>query len=76
MREDEYLSQFHPDDRPILLIKSKHEFRGVQNPEVFDQGEKQQFFKISENTQVVEDIPHEINSQTKFLHRKTQVHQA
>lgn len=65
-REDQYISHYDPDDRPILLIKNKHAYKGVQNPDPFDVEEQEQYFKITENTQEVEDIFNEIQSQSMF----------
>lgn len=50
-REDEYINNFHRDDRPILLIKKKHEYKGINNPQKFkDLQDIENYYKISENT--------------------------
>ena len=35
-REDQYISQIETSDRPILVIKKKHEYKGLKNPKVFN----------------------------------------
>jgi hypothetical protein len=74
-REDDYIQNFREEDRPILLIKNKHEYKGVENPDVFqDSPEDEHYFKISKNTQQVEDIVGEIMNQSRNMKKKTVFH--
>jgi hypothetical protein len=60
-REEEYLQNFHPDDRPVLLVQKKHEYQGVENPNVFvDPTQREAYYKVSENTETLDDITEEI----------------
>lgn len=34
-REDDYIQNFDEGDRPILVIKKKHEYQGLRGPNVF-----------------------------------------
>ncbi len=38
-REDNYVSSFRPQDRPVLLIKNKHAYKGINNPDIFDEAQ-------------------------------------
>lgn len=74
-REDFYIASFAPKDRPVLLIKKKHAYVGVKNSEVFeDPKEKESYYKISENTQKIDNMTDEINSQEVFIKRATVMH--
>ena len=76
-REENYLKNFHPDDRPILLIKKKHEYKGLEKPEmVQDPTQKEPYYKISQNTNAVDDIGEEIHQLENFIKRKTFVHKS
>lgn len=73
-REDKYIHEFDEQDRPVLLIQKKDDYVNqhmnvVQNPEEGDN-----YFKISENTQEVEDVKDQIMSQSTFIRRETQMH--
>jgi len=35
-REDEYIKNFSPDDRPLLLVNQKQNFKGVNKNDIFD----------------------------------------
>ena len=57
------------------MIKKKHAYVGVKNSEVFeDPREKESYYKISENTQKIDDMTDEINSQEVFIKRATVIH--
>ena len=58
-REDEYVLDFSPNDRPILLIKQKHAYNDL-NTESNTEMDKEHFYKISENTQIIDDVSKEI----------------
>jgi hypothetical protein len=56
-----------------LLIKNKHAYTGIENSEVFDNPyDREDYFKITDNTQEVDNINEEIQQQSGFIHRKTQ----
>lgn len=55
-----------------MLIKNKHAYTGIENSEVFDNPyDKEDYFKITDNTQEVDNINEEIQQQSGFIHRKT-----
>ena len=63
-REDQYIQEYYPEDRPILLIKEKHQYQNVRNDNVFeDPDEREDYYKISKNTELVDDIGEEINEE-------------
>lgn len=50
MREDDYLKKFKPEERPVLLIKEKHNFLNANKKDIFDQEDKESYYKITKNT--------------------------
>lgn len=65
-REDRYLENFHPGDHPVLVIKKKHEYKGANPENVLKEPEKtEEYYKVSENTNPIDDITEEI----KFLQK-------
>lgn len=74
-REEDYMKDFHPEDKPILLVNKKHEYKGVGNPALFkDPDAKESYYKVSENTNEIDDISKEIQGLKNFIRRKTLVH--
>lgn len=74
-REDDYIQTFEEENKPILVIKRKHEYHGVKGPQALnDPKEDESFYKVSENTQIVEDITSEIQQMENFIRRHTFVH--
>lgn len=72
-REDAYLENFHPMDRPVLVIKQKTKFE-TTNPDVFlDSKNKEQYFKVSQNTNLVDNIGEEIKFLEGMIRRQTTV---
>lgn len=56
IREDEYIKRFQPEQRPLLVIKEKHNFKGVGKDDIFDKEEnKEDYYKITKQTDVIED---------------------
>ncbi len=74
-REEKYLTHFHPEDKPVLLVKEKHKYKGFEKipKEKFD---KESFFKVSENTYPVDDISSEIAQLEDFIKRNTVIHKS
>ena len=55
-----------------MLIKEKQAFLNVQNSEVFENpDEKESYYKISKNTNVIDDIDNEIDFQEGFIRKNT-----
>lgn len=74
-REDQYLKNFTPEKRPILVVNKKEVYKGANEDELLkNQKDKDKFFKISENTQEVEDVDREIYYNRDFIKRHTVVH--
>lgn len=74
-REDDYVHNFRPQDRPVLLIKNKHAFKGINNPDIFDDEiDKECYFKITQNTQECEDLNSEIMTQSGMIKKHTVFH--
>lgn len=46
------MESFDQGDRPILLIRNKHAYKGLKNNDIFDtpDEDKEHYYKISENT--------------------------
>lgn len=57
-REDDYVRQFHPKSRPILLVKQKEEFQNIRNPNI--RGKKDSFYRITHETGIVKNLDEEI----------------
>ena len=69
-REDNYIKKFNPDVRPVLLIHKKQVYSGLDTPHEEDDS----YFKVSDNTERVDDIDNEILEQESFIKRTTVVH--
>lgn len=71
-REDEYVQEYYPEDRPILLIKEKHQYQNIRTDNVFqDPTEREDYYKISKNTELVDNIGDEIQEQFQYTQRQT-----
>ena len=46
-REDAYINNFHPMDRPVLVIKEKHKFEGINPTSIPSNNDKEEFYKIT-----------------------------
>ena len=71
-REEKYMLNLKNKKKPILLVQKKKEIYTKKNPEFFKNLE-QDYYKVSENTGLVEDIDDEINNMENFIRRKTMV---
>ena len=75
LREDEYVKTFDESERPILLIKKKHQYKDAQPPaEVDDVLENEDFYRIAKNTRLIDDVHEELNKQKPMISRQTYVH--
>ncbi len=75
-REDKYIKGLHKADKPILLIKDKHVYKNLKDTEI-QQGKGQtndDYFKISKNTQVIDNIDDAIQANTPGIRKNTKVH--
>lgn len=68
------MNNFHPMDRPVLVIKEKHKFEGQGPSGVVNNNDKDEYFKVSGNTNVVDNIGEEIKFLESMIRRKTKVH--
>ena len=74
-REDNHVKEFHPEDRPILLIKNKHVYKNVKQDDVFaTTDDKEDYYKLTERADVIDDVGEEVQAQEAFIKRKTVVH--
>jgi len=46
-REDAYINNFHPMDRPVLVIKEKHKFEGINPTSIPSNNDKEEFYKVT-----------------------------
>ncbi len=46
-REDSYINNFHPMDRPVLVIKEKHKFEGINPTSIPSNNDKEEFYKVT-----------------------------
>lgn len=61
-------------DRPVLVIKEKHKYN-TQNPNTYiDADGEEQYYKVSQNTNIVGDIGEEINFLENMIRRQTKIH--
>lgn len=75
-REDKYIQNLNKDEKPILLIKNKHVYKNLKNPEIFatGSGEHESFLKVSKNTEVIPDIDKAIANDTSGIRKLTYIH--
>ena len=73
-REDDYVNKFDSKDRPILVIKKKHAYKGLNNINVMNDDEKDDYYKISENTNIIDDVSEELQAQREFIRKHTVMH--
>lgn len=58
-----------------MVIKKKHEYKGLKNPKVFQENSQlESYYKVSENTQLVDDLHQEIQQMESFIRRHTFIH--
>ncbi len=69
-REDEYVFHLDEDQRPILMIKKKEAYEGL-SPHEGHEANREKYYKISENTNVIEDIKKEIKEEQPLLRKET-----
>ena len=71
-REDRYLENFHQGDHPVLVIQNKHAYKGTNPEHVLKEPEKtEEYYKVSENTNVIDNITEEIKFLQKQIRRQT-----
>ena len=73
-REDNYLKKINPEDRPVFLVKKKHEYKGIEKVENLIDPKEEDYYKVTENTNIIEDIEKEINSLERFIRKHTFTH--
>lgn len=70
-REDEYVQQFEPETRPILLVKKKQVLKNEGKVLKTEQGED--YYKVSSVSRPIDDILEELPIHQKGTKRETQV---
>ena len=74
-REDEYVKTLEPEEKPILLIKKKNLYQNVRSPHILEHPSQQEdYYKVSKNTEVVEDINEQIKLNEDLIRKKTVVY--
>lgn len=74
-REDDYVQQIYPEERPILLVKKKHVYKNTGNPNIIGAApDEDPAFKISRNTQILDDLDEDITDHEQRIRRFTMVH--
>lgn len=74
-REDEYVKTLEPEEKPILLIKKKNLYKDVKSPNLVENPAAQDdYYKVSKNTEVVEDIGEQIQIHEDLIRKKTVVY--
>ena len=71
-REEKYMMNLKNEKKPILLVEKKKEIHSKSNPKFFKNLE-QDYYKVTENTGIIEDIDDEIHNMQDFIRRKTMV---
>lgn len=61
-------------DRPVLVIKEKHKFEGVNPTSIPSNNDKEEFYKITQNTNVVDNIAEEILFLENLIRKNTKIH--
>ena len=76
VREDEYIKKIYPNERPILLVKKKQKFNNLDNPNFSGSGTyDDRDFKVSRNTERLNDRDEDIEKNKKYIRRFTMVHE-
>ena len=70
-REDEYVQQFEPETRPILLVKKKQVLKNAGKVLKTEQGED--YYKVSSVSRPIDDIFEELPIHQKGTKRETQI---
>lgn len=74
-REDEYVKKIYPEERPILLVKKKHVYKNLGNPVLIGSApDEDTTYKLSKNTQILEDIDEDLIENERNIRRFTMVH--
>ena len=74
-REDEYVKTLESKEKPILLIKKKNLYKDVKSPNLVENRAAQdEYYKVSKNTEVIEDIGEQIQIHEDLIHKKTVVY--
>ena len=74
-REDEYVRTLEPEEKPILLIKQKNLYKNCKSPHLIeDPAAHDVFYKVSKNTEIIEDIGEQININEELASKKTLVY--
>lgn len=74
-REDEYVRTLEPEEKPILLIKQKNLYKNCKSPNLIeDPAAHDEFYKVSKNTEIIEDIEEQIHINEELASKKTLVY--
>jgi hypothetical protein len=74
-REDDYVKKIYPEERPILLVKKKHVYKNLGNPMIIGTApDEDQTYKLTKNTEVLEDIDEDLIENERNIRRFTMVH--
>ena len=74
-REDEYVKKIYPEERPILLVKKKHVYKNLGNPVIIGSApDEDTTYKLSKNTQILEDIDEDLIENERNIRRFTMIH--
>lgn len=72
MREDEYIRNIEPTHRPVMVVKKKQVFDKLASPGLgLNPARDERYYKRTENTQLVDDVNHEISTQSTTMNRGT-----
>ena len=75
-REDKYVKTLDPEEKPLLVIKQKNLYKDLKSPDlVEDPALKEDFYKVSKNTQVIESLEEQIKMTQDIARKDTVVHQ-
>ena len=75
LREEEYVKKIYPEERPILLVKKKHVYKNLGNPVIIGSApDEDQAYKLTKNTEVLEDIDEDLIENERNIRRFTMVH--
>jgi hypothetical protein len=74
-REDEYVKTLDAEEKPILLIKKKNLYKDVKSPNLVENPRaKDEYYKVSKNTEVIEDIGEQIQINESLIRKNTVVY--
>lgn len=72
-RENEYIKKLEDPDKPVLMIQQKQVFKNLHDPH-FISPKENDFFKVTNETKVIDDIETHVEATRDDTRRPTKVH--